>query len=131
MPLFTRRYPFYQKPIQTVCVAACLGMQLLASPASAQTLSQAEISNQLIGTEVKFRNTRGTKGNIFYQVDGSLTWRNERGLKGLGQWRFDGNKLCSKLFPTTTFQGRDWRCFAVKKRFDGRYRWGSAGTLWR
>lgn len=118
------------KSFLAIIVFASASTLVSIAPSNAQTLSQAEISSTLIGVTLQWRNRRGTKGIVQYHSGGKLNWRNERGLKGAGEWRLDGNKLCTKIFKTVAIRGRDWKCDVVKTRTDGRHRVGS-NTMWK
>ncbi|MEM8652360.1 MAG: hypothetical protein AAGF54_17660 [Pseudomonadota bacterium] len=113
-----------------ISICSVTAFLMLAAPAHANALSAAEIQSNLIGTTLNFKNNRGTKGTVIYLKNGDLKWTNENGYHGGGAWRLEKDKLCNKLFRTSTFNGRGWRCNTVRTRPGGKYKMG-AGTLWK
>jgi hypothetical protein len=99
------------------------------APAFAKTLTAEEISSEIIGVNLNWKNRRGTIGTIKYNADGSFVWRAGSVRNGAGNWRVEGDKFCSKFNKTSTWKGRPWRCSVVKIR-NSKFRIGKS-SVWK
>lgn len=84
-------------------------------PATAKTLTGAELQEKLVGKRIKFENTDGTiKGTTRYNKNGkarvSLTKPNR--FKDKGIWWIKGNKLCNQW---EQIREGEPKCFTYKE----------------
>ena len=87
-------------------------------------LSGAEIQNKFIGSKMKYRSSGNRVGTITFKRNGRLNWRSGIGATGDGEWRIEGDKLCSVFNPTDNWRGAPWRCRGVRETNIG-FRYGS------
>lgn len=100
-----------------------------STPVLSKTLTAEEISTQIIGVQLNWKNRRGRIGKVIYNADGTFKWRAGVNRNGTGEWRVENNKLCNTFHKTATWEGRPWRCHIVKTRKD-QFRIGQT-SVWK
>ncbi len=109
----------------TLLVAA----PLATSGVNAQQLTGTEIKQQIIGKNLNYRLRGNRIGKVIYANNGTLRWRSKVGQSGKGEWRIEGDRMCTFFAPAGDWRGIPWRCGTIRARGD-KFRFGGT-TLWR
>ncbi|MET1411700.1 hypothetical protein ABVF61_05500 [Roseibium sp. HPY-6] len=78
---------------------------------SAATLSQKEISSELIGKKLTF--SGAFSGKITYRRGGKFIYTTGNSKQLSGTWHFKGNKICTKF--DNNFRGGRTSCFSFER----------------
>ncbi len=113
----------------TLAAALLLAAPLTATGVNAQQLSGTEIKQKIIGKNLNYRLRGNRIGKVTYASNGTLRWRSAVGQSGKGEWRIEGNRMCTFFAPAGDWRGIPWRCGTIRARGD-KFRFGST-TLWR
>lgn len=119
----TSKIEFYTRAIVLIVTITLMSLSF-GTPAFAANLSGAEIKSQFIGVGLNWRSRGNRTGTIIYKGNGTLSWRTGHGSTGVGEWRIEGDKMCTYFAPTDNWRGAPWRCRTMSFR-NGKYRLGS------
>lgn len=110
-------------------IFAVLIIGLTATPVVAKSLNDAQIRAEIIGKTLKFRTRQNLSGTVIHRSNGTIFWKTTAGNGGDGEWRIEGDKLCTIYNRTRYWPGWPWRCLKVR-RIGEKYRY-SQSTYWR
>ena len=109
------------------CIAVSVSLvagSLIAtqSPAFAKT----QYINEIVG---KRWNVSGrVTGTVIYNPNGSASYRTSWGIRGKGEWRRSGNRMCVRWYA---FQNGREGCFTIQKVSAQRFNTSIGLTLYR
>lgn len=110
-----------------LALAIALSVTVLAGTASAQTLSDDQIREHIIGKRVYLATPFGGEFPLYYKTSGSVSGDGTKlGLgkyfapKETGRWWLEGNKLCQQ-WPSW-YKGRQF-CFSIEKTGPNQIEW--------
>ena len=108
------------------CAALCIAGASFVDGTAGKAEAKPQYINDIVGKQ--WNVTGRVRGTVIYNPNGTASYRTRWGLRGNGEWRRAGDRMCVRWFA---FQGGREGCFTIQKEGPSRYSTSVGLTLSR